>query len=298
MDTAAQQIDYDINDYKDSASGTRVTLYLDPEAPPRVFTLGFIGWGVFRRRLLDISPRDLGTTQLLAVVSDSLEGWLRDHESELRALAACYEGAYWDGNNHVGRWSDDLDELLGAWEEQLSDAITSHDIHQYWDAAGWFAVGDPHRGLCVALSVVDEAIEAGDIETYAAGTVASHRADIGVHMEQDDVERVIRYLLEQELEQLVEWDLPEGIDWVVPPVDQGQIVEVAYSRGMDDGGCYYYRRTRDRADGLTYYDRIDADDVSCSWEPWQHEPAIEVTGWDPQCEEPERAAKIQQLLAE
>lgn len=74
----------------------------------------------------------------------------------------------------------------------------------------------------------------------------------------------------------------EGLAWVVPPVCQGQIVEVAYA---SDRECSLYRRTFDRSDRTTSYERADLDDLEGEFEPWNGEP--DVVGWesmDDQCE--------------
>lgn len=56
--------------------------------------------------------------------------------------------------------------------------------------------------------------------------------------------------------------VPEGIRWDVPPHNQGQIVEVAYSdgiRGSRELACRgdRYQRVTDRSDGSVSYYMLD-----------------------------------------
>jgi hypothetical protein len=55
--------------------------------------------------------------------------------------------------------------------------------------------------------------------------------------------------------------------WHVAPVDQGQIVEVAYGAAAEDG--MMVRRITDRGDGTVMYQITDA---PCLWEPWNEPP--------------------------
>lgn len=56
--------------------------------------------------------------------------------------------------------------------------------------------------------------------------------------------------------------------WHVPPVCQGQIVEVAYGVGED---AIAYRRVTDRSDRSVRHEMAD-EEPDTSWNPWNSEP--------------------------
>ena len=59
------------------------------------------------------------------------------------------------------------------------------------------------------------------------------------------------------------------IIWITPPENQGQIVEVSYSRDCPDG--IGYERTLDRSDGSESIRPVRSPD-DCEWEPWNGTP--------------------------
>jgi hypothetical protein len=70
---------------------------------------------------------------------------------------------------------------------------------------------------------------------------------------------------------------------IVPPENQGQIVEVAY--GWHEGRLY--RRTHDRSDRTTCWEVADEDeaaDLDETWDPVNGAPAVKT--WS-DCQDPE-----------
>jgi hypothetical protein len=62
--------------------------------------------------------------------------------------------------------------------------------------------------------------------------------------------------------------------YLVPPVCQGQTVEVAY--GADWEERIVVRRTHDRSDGRVSYAYASAEELADEeqWEPWDHPPQL------------------------
>ncbi len=65
-----------------------------------------------------------------------------------------------------------------------------------------------------------------------------------------------------------------AVSYVVPPVCQGQTVEVAY--GADWEERIVVRRTHDRSDGRVSYEWASAEGIADEeqWEPWNHPPQL------------------------
>ena len=179
-------ITINIGDYSGWVSGTRVSLYLDPEKR-LVYSCGIVGSGTpepaWNRRHLDLGH--VGKD----VVSESLEEWLRGQEATLAALCDCYEGTEWDGHNHVGQWSEEASELEEAFDCALAEA---EDIAHYWDAVEYFSPAED--------DVIDAATRLG-IEA-----AVDHENDgalsAGVHLTK--TEEAIVSLLQRRLENLVD----------------------------------------------------------------------------------------------
>lgn len=131
----------------ENVSGAYNTVYLIPvqeskKGVPEVFVYGSVGNGcpepAWNHRWLNVSKVPNQAT------SESVEKILRDHETELLAIAECYRGAQWDGSNHVGNWGNEDDDtrityLCDTIFDAMSKALT------YWDAREWFApvsIGD------------------------------------------------------------------------------------------------------------------------------------------------------------
>lgn len=72
-----------------------------------------------------------------ASVPSELRKVVQSCEDDLASLAGLYEGATWNGNNHVGRWSDQryMDELVQRIGGYLAE------VPQYWDAGDWLWQG-------------------------------------------------------------------------------------------------------------------------------------------------------------
>lgn len=74
----------------------------------------------------------------------------------------------------------------------------------------------------------------------------------------------------------------DDIQWIVPPECQGQIVEVAYSKGSDR---YAYMRVTDRSDNSVAYYVFDiewlGDKAPKRWEPWKGTPDVADDDWKP-----------------
>lgn len=176
-------------------SGSKATLYIDPEGP-RVYTFGYVGnasWPMAAHHRIHIS---LGSVPL-STVPNSLKEWLEAHTDEIEALIAEYQGSEWNGSNHIGKWSDESDELHTALDQQLQEAFNQNEIQTYWDASDWYA-GDPQ-------SVISAAIGAGSIETAVENELDSAQMN-GALLDPDDAEEALRTLLKEHAEDLEEDD--------------------------------------------------------------------------------------------
>jgi len=119
-------------------SGTNGGLLVDPE-DYTVSTWWHVGAGI---------PMSVyhGRAMLIAVPTDATEEgireWIEVHRSELTELCDLYEGSEWDGNNHIGRWS----QSAGSHDEvELLHRSALEDIPCYWSAADWLHDDSPDR---------------------------------------------------------------------------------------------------------------------------------------------------------
>lgn len=126
-----------------NVSGAWNTLYLIPAeengGTPRVELLSGIGPGTpahaYHRRWLSLVslPRE--------VVPDSVVEAIESVRAEIVRISDAYEGSYWDGHNHRGRWSyGGLDQV--DWDEKfvrpVEDAIRDA-VRTYWDPEDYYA---------------------------------------------------------------------------------------------------------------------------------------------------------------
>ena len=171
-----------------SVSGTRVTLYADPENN-RVYTFGVVGSGT---PMLAFHGRQMRIGNVpVDIVPESLESWVEDHEEQITALMAEYQGCEWDGSNHVGRWSEEASGMAFAIDQALQDDILYNHVQLYWDADEWFD-GDPQ-------SVVAAAIATGSIKESVEREIAD-AATNGAYIEPKAAERALRCLLQKRLD--------------------------------------------------------------------------------------------------
>lgn len=68
---------------------------------------------------------------------------------------------------------------------------------------------------------------------------------------------------------------PKEIGFVVPPVNQGQLVEVAYG-ACDDG---IVRRTTDRSTAVVSYEIADWEDLDGEYQPQNESPEVAEESW-------------------
>lgn len=69
----------------------------------------------------------------------------------------------------------------------------------------------------------------------------------------------------------------ELLSYTVPPVNQGQIVEVAYAVTPDE----VVRRTFDKSDRSVSYETADLCEMSGEFEPWNRVPSVSRGAWTP-----------------
>lgn len=165
-----------------TASGARNRVYVIPAeengGTPEVFVWGCIGSGEPERAYHD-RWFCVGHVESSAV-PESIERVLRDHEDELLAIAARYQGATWNGSNHVGKWEDPgLDDAeVMALSSALNEGVTT-----YWKASDWFAPVTLHEivrsdGLTldqIVAAEVDQAdpdatLDPGDVRDWLEGS--------------------------------------------------------------------------------------------------------------------------------
>lgn len=151
-----------INEY--GKQYTTVTLYLDPE-DREVYTFCCIGSGepeaAFNHRHISIGGLPGG------FVPSTVENFLTLRIDDLNAIADAYEGTYWDGNNHVGRWTEEGIELSNSLSREIQD---TKDIYVYADPADCFydLEDDEKRAWAAqdheerAQEMVQESLEQGD----------------------------------------------------------------------------------------------------------------------------------------
>lgn len=184
-----------------TVSGARNALYLVPaeesdDGEPTVVMFSCVGSGSPERAhhsrwlgLGVVSPR---------VVPSALEECLESRAEVLHALAAQYEGTTWDGHNHVGHWSDALDEdVLYKLHDDLQDVET------FWEASEWYAVLS-HSG--VVADVLREACAEG----RTLDEVLDHELHTAAGMATLDVHDLRRELMAHAARWLEEHDDPEA----------------------------------------------------------------------------------------
>ncbi|NIU03783.1 MAG: hypothetical protein GWN29_05020 [Gammaproteobacteria bacterium] len=166
-------------------NGWRFGLYLDPEArrvshwamfgpgaPPSV------GYG--RARIVDL-PR--------GAVGEHVEGIVRSEEFRALAEALCdlYDGAEWDGSNHVGVWSDP--DRAAELEQELEALFAI--VPTYWLACDWMSQtwhAEEAAGIRARLA---EGESLGDIASEAVEDATRHDA----YLDHDDVVSTLEALL-------------------------------------------------------------------------------------------------------
>lgn len=192
LETDAPRITIDVDEYNHGA-WTSATLYLVPAAEtedgiPRVYSFGRVGAGTpepaYHGRHLALA--DLPRSSVASEVRDCLLA----HVDELVALSEAYEGSTWDGHNHVGTWSEDVDYAYARFGELIGG------LPQYWDADDWFS-GDPRGAVDTALlcDSLDDAVE-HEIDN------ASNTA----RLEREDVRKALCALIEERVEDLEDSD--------------------------------------------------------------------------------------------
>lgn len=202
--------------------------------------------------------------------------FVQEHAATFAELSQCYEGAEVDAQgNRIGRWHEDRDDLEQAIQARLETA----ELPCRWHAGDLLAP--------VRAEEVDAAAEAlaegKSLTRYSRELAASQEAD-GILVEPDEVRECLAGWLQERresIEQAVEHS------WKVAPVDQGQMIEVAYALGphdeLSDGATYLYRRTTDRSRAGTVegvcYERVDALDVDGEIEPWNEPPQVAADDW-------------------
>lgn len=109
-------------------SGFKTDIYLDPEAE-KIYT--FVGSNSQPMTAYHRIDRRIVTANSSAIPA-SVYSAIKSLEDNLDLLIDQYEGSEWNGNNHVGQWSESAEDTLESiWDQQL-------EIASYWDASDWF----------------------------------------------------------------------------------------------------------------------------------------------------------------
>lgn len=167
-----------------TASGTQVTLYLDPD-DESVYDYAPVGRGepvaAWNRLHLSILCPHVDTVPELMVA------WLEQpaQQETLRRLADLYEGVHWDGYNYVGRWGATM-EL----EDELEQAFEDEEIPRYWDAVDW--LGGSDSGDLIRM-VLERGIEGAARDLRIEGEVD------GQHVRQEDIEAALQASIEERI---------------------------------------------------------------------------------------------------
>lgn len=171
LDTAAKRPDFVLR------------LYLVPTAErtdegtkPKVELFTGIGGGAgtpamaYHRRWLCL------TNYGAEIVGQSVLDFLRKSEDMLVALASCYEGNGWDGNNLVGHWSEDYGDLSDEFAWAWHNAQDSNAIQAYWSADDWYgASGMTWAKLCHENELDPNRVLEDDWEEVVAQVIACER---------------------------------------------------------------------------------------------------------------------------
>jgi hypothetical protein len=67
----------------------------------------------------------------------------------------------------------------------------------------------------------------------------------------------------------------KSLNYIIPPRNQGQIVEVSYAITPDE----VVRRTTDRSDGSVMFETADICDLLGEFEPQNREPSVPSDAW-------------------
>lgn len=120
----------ELADY-DFSGEWKTDIYLDPETE-KLYTFtntGGVPRTVFHgidQHILSVSPK---------VIPQSVVDALLYVESLLESVLKGWEGTEWNGNNHIGLWSEDSLDLLTEIQQKTND----YEIAHYWDASEWFS---------------------------------------------------------------------------------------------------------------------------------------------------------------
>lgn len=121
-----------------------------------------------------------------SAVPEEVNAVLKRHELSLLAIARSYGGTKWNGNNHVGQWSLELEAMdtVRQFIERDMD-----NVAQYWTADEWFSQSDISQIVDgrPLEQIVDETINKGlredahledlDVRTYILDTARNWLID-------------------------------------------------------------------------------------------------------------------------
>jgi len=158
-------------------SGARNFLLIDPE-DRSIGTWSNVGFGV---------PRSVFNGRAIMMrlpepyVPEMIEEYILGNLETFDDIFSTYQGAEWDGNNHVGRWENP--ESLAELEHEIEEDLL--ELPTYWDAADWLS-GDYSGVIRNAISAdsIDDAVNAE--MDFAAGNA---------YLEESEVKATIRLWL-------------------------------------------------------------------------------------------------------
>lgn len=129
---------------------------------------------------------------------ESVRAICEAHRATIAAIFDSYEGAEWDGSNHVGSWETDDDgeplyvPLVAKLEAALAEAKT------YWPAGDWLsgAWEEGKHEVAEAIDGLDGDAREAALDEVAEAWVAQGKSD-GVTVDLADVRRQIDRMVEQ-----------------------------------------------------------------------------------------------------
>lgn len=218
--------------------GERASVILDPETRT-ASVYKSIGSGC-PERVWHHRARMFGIDEALSL--EDVENVLDSNADLIRELFDLYEGKEWNGQNHVGSWSNSerVEEIDGL----LSDACRDERVRRYWSAGDWFspAKGEmmdrvlaklaarSDRDLAMAISDVLDEEELG---VEGAIVDEDEAADQLMEWARED-ERVLELLAGRLVDQ-------RDLTWHTSPESAGTMLLVEYA--CDEGETY--RRVTD-----------------------------------------------------
>ncbi len=262
----SEPVKINITSWNCNSSGLNAYILIDPEDRD-VTTWCNVGSGMPMSTYHDRTI--LIGLPIMAYEAD-VQTWCEDHADDIAAICDAYEGSGWDGHNHVGRWSDEADDLRTALRQALDEATggcSCDTIRSYWPADDWLSgdwQGVMGRLLRVGLT------QATEEESATSDAV----------LDEDDVRDALRERAEWQIGQLDSDDIDDAVKIeayqaaladrpapIVRYVASGHGEDADWGRiNSDDTVSWYGSETRTpycpQADDLVTTDRAEVERVA------------------------------------